>query len=88
MLYIVTTNRIVTVVTVGKGSGGPARLLDSVGAAVGCVAFGEEGEMIVGRDDAVYVYQGESKSTVYAFEGPPPCFGEAYDRQKCSGIDI
>jgi hypothetical protein len=58
-------------VTVGKGAGGPARLLDSAGAAVGCVAFGEAGEMIVGRDDAVYVYQGENQNTVYAFEGPP-----------------
>lgn len=71
LLYIVTTNRILTYVTTGKGHGAPARLLDSLGSALGCVAFKEDGEMIVGRDDAVYVYNGESKSTVYAFEGIP-----------------
>lgn len=69
LLYIVTTNRIMTYVTSGKGHGAPSRLLDSLGSALGCVAFTDTGDMLVGRDDAIYVYNGESKSTVYAFEG-------------------
>jgi vacuolar protein sorting-associated protein 11 len=72
LLYIVTTNRIMTYVTSGKGHGAPARLLDSLGSALGCVVFKENGEMIVGRDDAIYVYNGEAKSTVYAYEGNSP----------------
>ena len=72
LLYIVTTNRIMTYITSGKGHGAPARLLDSLGSALGCVAFMDGGEMIVGRDDAVYVYYGEAKSTIYAFEGQSP----------------
>jgi len=70
LLYIVTTNRILTYVTSGKGHGNPPRLLDALGAGLGCVTFRENGEMIVGRDDAVYLYGGESGSTVYAYEGP------------------
>ena len=67
LLYIVTTNRIMTYITSGKGHGNPPRLLDALGCALGCVSFREDGEMIVGRDDAVYLYSGESR--VYAFEG-------------------
>jgi hypothetical protein len=69
LLYIVTTNRIMTYVTAGKGQGSPPRLLDALGCALGCVAFREDSEMVVGRDDAVYLYGGESKGAVYAFEG-------------------
>jgi len=57
-----------TYLTAGKGHGNPARLLDALGCALGCVAFRDNGEMIVGRDDAVYLYGGDLKSTVYAFE--------------------
>jgi vacuolar protein sorting-associated protein 11 len=67
LLYIVTTNRIMTYITSGKGHASPPRLLDALGCALGCVSFREDGEMIVGRDDAVYSYGGESR--VYAFEG-------------------
>lgn len=66
-LYIVTTNRIMTYITTGKGQGGPPRLLDALGCGLGCVSFRDDGEMIVGRDDAVYLYGGESR--VYAYEG-------------------
>jgi hypothetical protein len=67
LLYIVTTNRIMTYVTSGRAHGNPPRLLDALGCALGCVAFRDDGEMIVGRDDAVYLYGGESR--VYAYEG-------------------
>lgn len=69
LLYIVTTNRVLTYITAGKGHASPPRLLDALGAALGCVAFRDDGEMVVGRDDAVYLYGGESKSVVYAYEG-------------------
>jgi vacuolar protein sorting-associated protein 11 len=69
LLYIVTTNRMMTYITSGKGQGSPPRLLDALGCALGCVAFRDDGEMICGRDDAVYLYGGESKSSVYAYEG-------------------
>jgi len=67
-LYIVTTNRILTYLTTGRGHA-PPRLLDALGCALGCVAFREDGEMIAARDDAIYVYGGESKGGVYAFDG-------------------
>lgn len=67
LLYIVTTNRVMTYITSGKGQGSPPRLLDAMGCALGCVSFRDDGEMIVGRDDAVYLYGGESR--VYAYEG-------------------
>ena len=67
LLYIVTTNRIMTYITSGKGQSSPPRLLDALGCALGCVSFREDGDMIVGRDDAVYLYGGEPR--VYAFEG-------------------
>jgi hypothetical protein len=72
LLYIVTTNRIMTYSTAGKGQGNPARLLDALGCALGCVTYREDGEMIVGRDDAIYLYGGESKGAVYALEGSFP----------------
>ena len=72
MLFIVTTNRIMTYLTSGRGQGNPARLLDALGCALGCVAFRDDGEMVVGRDDAVYLYGGESKGAVYAYEGGQP----------------
>jgi vacuolar protein sorting-associated protein 11 len=74
LLYIVTTNRIMTYSTSGKGQGSPARLLDALGCALGCVAYRDDGEMIVGRDDAIYLYGGESKGAVYALEGSVPIF--------------
>src|SRR5579871_4794323 len=73
LLNIVTTNRILTYFTSGKGHGSPPRLLDALGCALGCVAFRDDGEMIVGRDDAIYSYGGESKAGVYAFEGRKSC---------------
>ena len=69
LLYIVTTNRILTHFTTGKGHSSPPRLLDALGYALGCVAFRDDGEMIAGRDDAIYLYGGESRGAVYAYEG-------------------
>jgi hypothetical protein len=73
LLYIVTTNRILTCVTSGKGSGNPPRLLDALGCALGCVAFKDDGEMVVGRDDAVYLYGSETRGGVYAYQGTFHC---------------
>jgi len=67
LLYIVTTNRVMTCLTSGKGQGSPPRLLDALGCALGCVSFREDAEMIAGRDDALYLYGRDAK--VYAFEG-------------------
>ena len=68
-LYIVTTNRIMTYLSTAKGHSNPPRLLDALGCALGCVVFRETGEMIAGRDDAIYLYGGALKGGVYAFEG-------------------
>lgn len=86
MLYIVTTNRIMTYLTSGRAQGNPARLLDALGSALGCVAFRDDGEMIVGRDDAVYLYGGESKGAVYAYEGHRLHGHKANDREKVGGF--
>jgi vacuolar protein sorting-associated protein 11 len=85
LLYIVTTNRIMTSITSGKGHGSPPRLLDALGCALGCVSFRDEGEMIVGRDDAVYLYGADSR--VYAYEGIPCNFGSNF-REKVCGFAV
>jgi hypothetical protein len=88
VLHIVTTNRIMTYVTAGKSQGSPPRLLDALGCALGCVAFRENSEMVVGRDDAVYLYGGESKGAVYAFEGTFLLGYKLRSREEISGIII
>ena len=70
-LYIATTNRILTLVISGKGQGQPARSLDEIGCAVGCMAVDKTtNDLIVARDDAIYYYGLHGRGPSYPYECP------------------
>ncbi|KAK5132316.1 hypothetical protein LTR08_009224 [Meristemomyces frigidus] len=68
-LYISTTSHIRALTISGGGQGTPARTLDERGCAVGCMTFEpKSSDVIVGRDDAIYVYGLRGKAASYAYE--------------------
>ena len=69
-LFIGTTNRILVLAISGKAQGTPARPLDEAGCAVGCMTLNSQSnEIIVARDDGVYVFDTRGKAPSYAYEG-------------------
>jgi len=67
-LLIVTTNRVLVASTSAKG--GDARTIDEMGCGLGCAVMDwDKREMIVARDEAVYVYGAEGRGACYAYEG-------------------
>jgi hypothetical protein len=67
-LFIVTTNRVLSAVVSGRG--GEARTIDDKGSGLGCAAMDwERKEMIVARDDALWLYGAEGRGQCYAYEG-------------------
>ncbi|WVN86410.1 uncharacterized protein L203_101574 [Cryptococcus depauperatus CBS 7841] len=67
-LFIVTTNRVLSVSVSGKSE---ARALDELGCGLGCAVMDwERREMIVARDEAIYFYGLEGRGAYYAYEGP------------------
>ncbi|KAF2767555.1 vacuolar protein sorting-associated protein 11 [Teratosphaeria nubilosa] len=75
-LYIATTSHIRVLIISGSKQGTPARNLDDHGCAVGCMTL-EPGsrDIIVARDDAIYMYSLRSKSPAYAYEGAKKLVG-------------
>ncbi|WRT68039.1 uncharacterized protein IL334_005014 [Kwoniella shivajii] len=68
-LFIVTTNRILSAPVSGRG--GEIRTIDELGCALGCAIMDwERKEMIVARDEAIYLYNNEGRGACYAYEGP------------------
>ncbi|RMX79803.1 hypothetical protein D0869_08039 [Hortaea werneckii] len=68
-LYIATTSHIRALAISGGGQGTPARTLDERGCAVGCMTLEpQSSDIIVGRDDAIYVYGPRGKAASYAYE--------------------
>ena len=69
-LYIATTSRILALAITGNRQGTPARTLDENGCDVGCMTL-EPGsnDVIVGRDDAIYLYTLNGKGHSYMYEG-------------------
>lgn len=68
-LFIVTTNKTI-VIPVVTGKGSEPRVLEDVGAGLGCSTMDREGrELIVGRDDGIYIYASEGRGACYAYEG-------------------
>ena len=75
-LYIATTGRILTLVLSGKGQGQPARGLEDIGCAVGCMTMDKSSrDIIVARDDAIFYYGPNGRGPCYAFEGPKSLIG-------------
>jgi hypothetical protein len=67
-LLIVTTNRVL--VASASAKGGDARTIDEMGCGLGCAVMDwDRKEMIVARDEAVYVYGAEGRGACFAYEG-------------------
>ncbi|ORY30605.1 putative vacuolar membrane protein [Naematelia encephala] len=68
-LFIVTTNRILCAPVSGKA--GEARTIDELGSGLGCAVMDwDRREMVVARDEAIYLYGSEGRGACYAYEGP------------------
>ena len=53
-----------------SAKGGDARTIDEMGCGLGCAVMDwDKREMIVARDEAVYVYGAEGRGACYAYEG-------------------
>ncbi|CCX35423.1 putative Vacuolar protein sorting protein [Taphrina deformans PYCC 5710] len=73
-LYIFSTSKLLTLTTSnanGKSVTQIPRVMESVGAALGCVTKDEsKNEIIVVRQDAIYVYGIHGRGPCFALEGP------------------
>lgn len=82
ILYVSTIGRVLTLITAGKGTGQPARVLESQGCGPGCMTpaidfssgdrglSGEGSDIVIARDDAIYFYGPNGRGACYAYEGP------------------
>lgn len=74
-LFVVTTNRVLVYQVSGRGSGGPATVVDEIGAGLGCAVMHSQGkDIIVARDEAIYSCGTEGRGTTYAYEGDAQIF--------------
>jgi hypothetical protein len=70
-LFVVTTNRVLSYQVSGPGSGsGKATVVDDIGCGLGCAAMDWRGnDVVVARDEAIYICGVESRGACYAYEG-------------------
>lgn len=69
-LYIVTTSRVLSYQTSGKGSGGSPSVVDEVGAGLGCAVMDWRAkDIVVARDEAIYMCGTDGRGASFAFEG-------------------
>ncbi|EKM61891.1 uncharacterized protein PHACADRAFT_205018 [Phanerochaete carnosa HHB-10118-sp] len=69
-LFIVTTNRVLMYQVSGKGHGGTPTAVDEVGCALGCATMDHGArEIVVARDEAIYLCGIEGRGACYAYEG-------------------
>jgi hypothetical protein len=69
-LFIATTNRVLVYQASGRGSGGAANEVHEAGAALGCAVMDWKArDMVVARDEAIYICGAENRGSSYAYEG-------------------
>jgi vacuolar protein sorting-associated protein 11 len=52
------------------GKGTEPKVLEEIGASLGCVTMtSDKSELVVGRDDGIYLYGTEGKGSCIAYEG-------------------
>lgn len=69
-LFVVTTNRVLCYQATGKGSGGSPVVVDEVGAALGCAVMDWRAkDMVVARDEAIYLCGTDGRGPSLAYEG-------------------
>jgi hypothetical protein len=67
-LFIVTINKILNVTVSGRV--GETRTIDDLGCGLGCAAMDwDRRDMVVARDEAIYLYGPEGRGACYAYEG-------------------
>ena len=70
-LFVVTTSRFLKLVISGKGQGQPPKTVEDSGCAVGCMTVDKRtGEIVIGRDDAIYYYTIDGRGPPRAYETP------------------
>ena len=68
-LFIVTTNRVLSYLAAGKGSGVPPVVVNEVGCGLGCAAMDHRTrEMAIARDEAIYMCKPDGLGACYAIE--------------------
>lgn len=68
-LFIVTTNRVLSYLASGRGSGGTPTVVDDVGCGLGCAVMDHRAkEMVVARDEAIYMCGPEGRGACFAIE--------------------
>ena len=73
-LFIVTINRVLMYQVSGKGQGGTPTAVDEVGCALGCATMDQDArEIVVARDEAIYLCGVDGRGACYAYEGAPTC---------------
>lgn len=69
-LFIVTTNRVLSYQASGKGGPGHPVVIDEVGCALGCACMDRRAhDIVIARDEAIYVSGTEGRGACYAHEG-------------------
>lgn len=67
-LYVVTTNRVLSYLA--SGSGASATMVDEIGTGLGCTTMDSKAkDIIVVRDEAIYLCGIDGRGPCYAFEG-------------------
>jgi vacuolar protein sorting-associated protein 11 len=68
-LFVVTTNRVVNYPITAKGTGS-AEVADEVGTGLGCAVMDRHArEVIVAREEAIYLCGADGRGACYAYEG-------------------
>ncbi len=68
-LFFTTPNKVICAASV-TGKGTEPRVLEELGAGLGCVGMtGDRRELVVGRDDGLYLYGTDAKGSCIAYEG-------------------
>ncbi|KAF8306968.1 hypothetical protein DL93DRAFT_2178260 [Clavulina sp. PMI_390] len=71
ILFIVTTARVLSYIAAGKSSGSAPTVVDEVGCGLGCTTIYERTqEMVLARDDAIYMCSPEGRGACYIIEWP------------------
>lgn len=69
-LFVTTTSRILCFQASGKGSGSAPRTIEELGAALGCATMDwRTKDIIVARDEAIYLCSTEGRGASVAYEG-------------------
>ncbi|PFH46708.1 hypothetical protein AMATHDRAFT_7477 [Amanita thiersii Skay4041] len=69
-LFIVTTNHVLSYQVSGRGSGNAAAAVDEIGCSLWCAMMDWRArDMIVARDEAIYLCGTDGRGACYAYEG-------------------